>query len=54
MPRGEAAFTARAAGAGAEAPEEPPLEQRVADLECFCGQLAWENAQLKTLQHGRS
>lgn len=41
--RGEAAFPPRAAGT--EASEEPPLEQRVADLERFCGQLAWENTQ---------
>ncbi len=41
--RGEAAFPARRAAA----PEEVPLEQRVADLERFCGQLAWENTVLK-------
>ncbi len=49
--RGEAAFTARAA----ERTEEPPLEERVADLERFCGQLAWENAVLKkALQNSQS
>lgn len=42
--RGEAAF----ATCGAQTqPLEQPLEQRVADLERFCGQLAWENAVLK-------
>ena len=32
----------------AQAVREPePLEQQVAALERFCGQLAWENAELK-------
>ena len=45
--RGEAAFTPREAAAGALA-----AEQRVAELERFCGQLALENAALKkALQH---
>jgi transposase len=39
--RGEAAFLPRD-GSG-----EPSLEQRVADLERLCGQLALENAALK-------
>lgn len=50
--RGEAAFTVRAADSAAV---EPPLAERVADLERFCGQLAWENAVLKkALQRGPS
>lgn len=49
--RGEAAFAPRRAGAGAGAPEEPTPEERVADLERFCGQLAWENAVLKKALH---
>ena len=39
--RGEAAFTPR------EGAEPTGLEQRVAELERFCGQLALENAVLK-------
>ena len=39
--RGEAAFTPR------EGLESAGLEQRVAELERFCGQLALENAVLK-------
>lgn len=39
--RGEAAFTPR------EGVEAVGLEQRVAELERFCGQLALENAVLK-------
>jgi transposase len=46
--RGEAAFTPREAAAG----DSPSAEQRVAELERFCGQLALENAALKkALQH---
>ena len=44
--RGEAAFSAK------EAPEASPtalLEQKVAQLERFCGQLSLENALLKKL-----
>ena len=45
--RGEAAFTSREAAAGS-----PAAEQRVAELERFCGQRALENAALKkALQH---
>jgi transposase len=45
--RGEAAFTPKQAPAG-----PPSAEQRVAELERFCGQLALENAALKkALQH---
>jgi putative transposase len=45
--RGEAAFMPREATAGS-----PSAEQRVAELERFCGQLALENAALKkALQH---
>ncbi len=45
--RGEAAFTPREA-----ATDSPSAEQRVAELERFCGQLALENAALKkALQH---
>jgi putative transposase len=45
--RGEAAFTPREVAAGS-----PSAEQRVAELERFCGQLALENAALKkALQH---
>jgi transposase len=39
--RGEAAFTPRDGG-GADA-----QERRIAELERFCGQLAWENMLLK-------
>jgi transposase len=39
--RGEAAFTPR------EPEGEAALQQRIADLERFCGQLALENAALK-------
>lgn len=39
--RGEAAFTQE------EVNEQQVLERKVADLERFCGQLAWENAVLK-------
>ncbi len=39
--RGEAAFTPK------EATGTEGLEQRIADLERFCGQLALENAALK-------
>jgi len=39
--RGEAAFQSTVEGA------IPPLEQRVAELERFCGQLALDNAVLK-------
>ncbi len=47
--RGEAAFTPRQRS-GTEA-----LEQRIAELERFCGQLALENAALKkTLSSGPS
>lgn len=46
--QGDAAWTA-------QAQREPPtlgLEQQVAALERFCGQLAWENAELKkALRH---
>lgn len=44
--RGEAAFSAK------DAPEASPtalLEQKVAELERFCGQLSLENALLKKL-----
>ncbi len=45
--RGEVAFTPREAAAGSLS-----AEQRVAELERFCGQLAVENAALKkALQH---
>ncbi len=45
--RGEAAFTPRDAAGPASS-----TEQRVAELERFCGQLALENAALKkALQH---
>jgi transposase len=45
--RGEAAFTPREAASGSAS-----TEQRVAELERFCGQLALENAALKkALQH---
>lgn len=45
--RGAAAFTPREAASGALS-----AEQRVAELERFCGQLALENAALKkALQH---
>jgi transposase len=45
--RGAAAFTPRDAASG-----PLPAEQRVAELERFCGQLALENAALKkALQH---
>lgn len=45
--RGEAAFTLREGVTGAAC-----AEQRVAELERFCGQLALENTALKTaLQH---
>jgi putative transposase len=40
--RGEAAFTPKETPAGQSA-----VEQRVAELERFCGQLAMENAALK-------
>jgi transposase len=43
--RGEAAFTPR------EGAEAAGLEQRVAELERFCGQLALENAVLKKALH---
>ncbi len=47
--RGEAAFTPR------EGAEAAGLEQRVAELERFCGQLALENAVLrKALQSATS
>jgi transposase len=50
--RGEAAFPARGTP---ESTEEEPLEQRMADLERFCGQLAWENRVLKkALQSSQS
>jgi transposase-like protein len=39
--RGEAAFTPR------EVEGEPALQQRIAELERFCGQLALENDALK-------
>jgi transposase len=39
--RGEAAFTEK------EVTEQEALERKVADLERFCGQLAWENTVLK-------
>ena len=39
--RGEAAFSPHEAS-GSEA-----LEQKIAELERFCGQLAWENSLLK-------
>ncbi|MGZ3715963.1 MAG: transposase [Ktedonobacterales bacterium] len=41
--RGEAAFTAH----GTPPEADQPLAERVADLERFCGQLAWENTVLK-------
>ncbi len=44
--RGEAAFTPR------EGAESAGLEQRVAELERFCGQLALENAVLKKALQG--
>ncbi len=44
--RGEAAFTPREGG------ESAGLEQRVAELERFCGQLALENAVLKKALQG--
>jgi transposase len=44
--RGEAAFTPR------EGAEPGGLEQRVAELERFCGQLALENAVLKKVLQG--
>ncbi len=44
--RGEAAFTPR------EGAESTGLEQRVAELERFCGQLALENAVLKKALQG--
>src|SRR5579884_1442940 len=47
--RGEAAFQSSAEDS------TTPLEQRVAELERFCGQLALENAVLKkALQHMQS
>ena len=39
--RGEAAFTEK------ELTEQETLERKVAELERFCGQLAWENTVLK-------
>jgi transposase len=39
--RGEAAFSER------EVTEQEALERKIAELERFCGQLAWENAVLK-------
>ena len=39
--RGEAAFTEK------ELTEHEALERKVAELESFCGQLAWENTVLK-------
>ncbi len=39
--REEAAFTEK------EATEQEALERKVAELERFCGQLAWENTVLK-------
>jgi HTH-like domain len=39
--RGEAAFTEK------ELTEHEALEHKVAELERFCGQLAWENTVLK-------
>ena len=39
--RGEAAFTEK------ELQEHEGLEHRIAELERFCGQLAWENTVLK-------
>ncbi len=44
--RGEAAFTPR------EGAEPAGLEQRVAELERFCGQLALENQSLKKALQG--
>ncbi len=50
--RGEAAFASSRLD---EPPAEQPLEHRVADLERFCGQLAWENAVFKkALQSSQS
>ena len=39
--RGEAAFSEQ------EVTEQEALERKVAELERFCGQLAWENSVLK-------
>lgn len=39
--RGEAAFTEK------QLSEQEALERKVAELERFCGQLAWENTVLK-------
>ena len=39
--RGEAAFTEK------ELTEHEALEHKIAELERFCGQLAWENTVLK-------
>jgi transposase len=39
--RGEAAFSEK------ELSEQEALERKVAELERFCGQLAWENTVLK-------
>ena len=39
--RGEAAFTEK------DLTEQEALERKVAELERFCGQLAWENTVLK-------
>jgi transposase len=39
--RGEAAFTEK------ELPEHEAFEHKIAELERFCGQLAWENTVLK-------
>jgi transposase len=39
--RGEAAFTEQ------DLTEQETLERRIAELERFCGQLAWENTVLK-------
>lgn len=46
--RGEEAFLPR------EGSGEPSLEQRIADLERLCGQLALENAALKKGLHARA
>lgn len=47
------AYAARGEAAFAASPRDAPVavEQRVADLERFCGQLAWENAELKKRLH---
>ena len=43
--RGESAFSEK------QVSEQQALERKVADLERFCGQLAWENSVLKKALH---